>query len=766
MNPFSEDELAEAAPPRPADSGASPPIAIDDIARKLLRENFYLTALELHCELAELGAELPRLRNFFSNPGNFERQTPFKPELSGQLARSSSQATLDSIDLSRFSEDGERLLDERTALLEFELRKAQDTIKSLRANLTGATELSTPDQGGDRPFSEDEPIKPHERRALNFLINEYLLRHGYKLSSIAFSDENEDQDVEDWDDVGLNVAKPPELLHFFREGGSRPAEAPPPPPPPLPPPLPPPAAPVPALAEPGTDAGCQTDEDPLHQQLQNDIALLMDKIQLLESQLAGARTTAADSPSGEDSLEIELARTESQNRINCLRLASQQPEREPSGGASPVPATFRRAVLAACVSEPAVAADEAVQRLRHEVAQLSGSAEQAVLQLARCLPHIVPNVILAKREELIPLLLTAIQLHPDIRQRDQLLNLLFNLIKRPDQQQRAVILAGFRSLVSQLCPGRLEEEVLPQCWEQISHKYFERRLLVAEACAVLAPSIPPELRGSLVWSMLHQMVTDEKEASVREAAVRGMAVVLVHCDDDDKFSQVWDLTARLLEDRSEPVQRAAADHLLPVVARWAGQLDRLAERLIPHALVAARQAAQRQPADWTVTVWLQALHTLLEHAFLGVVAAGPHLDRADDDAMGIADGRLPPPAGPLNDLEVLHGDGRRLRHMVAAFDSYVSQEWHQMWPALEWMLTECVPELLALAETLPLSFPDAVYDMALLLRHLAHLLGPTITDTKLWPCCESRLRGGSGDDPPPGLTSALLPAACAAPPVG
>ena len=38
--------------------------------------------------------------------------------------------------------------------------------------------------------------------------------------------------------------------------------------------------------------------------------------------------------------------------------------------------------------------------------------------------------------------------------------------------------------------------------------------------------------------MLHQMLTDEKEAAVREAAVRSLAVVLVHCDDDDKFPQV------------------------------------------------------------------------------------------------------------------------------------------------------------------------------------------------------------------------------------
>ena len=54
-------------------------------------------------------------------------------------ARSSSQATLDSLDLTRFSEEGERGVDERVAVLEFELRKAKETISALRAKLTLAT---------------------------------------------------------------------------------------------------------------------------------------------------------------------------------------------------------------------------------------------------------------------------------------------------------------------------------------------------------------------------------------------------------------------------------------------------------------------------------------------------------------------------------------------------------------------------------------------------------------------------------------------------
>lgn len=48
-------------------------------------------------------------------------------------------------------------------------------------------------------------------------MNEYLLARSYKLTSITFSDENDNQDFEDWDDVGLNISKPAELLQMYRE---------------------------------------------------------------------------------------------------------------------------------------------------------------------------------------------------------------------------------------------------------------------------------------------------------------------------------------------------------------------------------------------------------------------------------------------------------------------------------------------------------------------------------------------------------------------
>lgn len=48
--------------------------------------------------------------------------------------------------------------------------------------------------GLDNKMSQyDERIKPHEQRVLNFLVNEYLMQHNYKLTSITFADENENQ---------------------------------------------------------------------------------------------------------------------------------------------------------------------------------------------------------------------------------------------------------------------------------------------------------------------------------------------------------------------------------------------------------------------------------------------------------------------------------------------------------------------------------------------------------------------------------------------
>jgi hypothetical protein len=136
-------------------------ITFDQIASVLLKNNLTLTALEFHTELAEAGRELPRLRDYFSNPANFEQSNGNSSLASNNyhhlnnvtsssslhgggeagfpLHKASSIQTFDSLDLTRYSDDADQSKEDRIAVLEFELRKAKETINQLRNTLTIAT---------------------------------------------------------------------------------------------------------------------------------------------------------------------------------------------------------------------------------------------------------------------------------------------------------------------------------------------------------------------------------------------------------------------------------------------------------------------------------------------------------------------------------------------------------------------------------------------------------------------------------------------------
>ena len=84
MNPFEEDAvclpvikteetMSDISPDIPKTHDVNEHITFEAIASKLINDNLFLTALELHTELVESGREIPRLRDYFSNPANFER---------------------------------------------------------------------------------------------------------------------------------------------------------------------------------------------------------------------------------------------------------------------------------------------------------------------------------------------------------------------------------------------------------------------------------------------------------------------------------------------------------------------------------------------------------------------------------------------------------------------------------------------------------------------------------------------------------------------
>ncbi|XP_055086306.1 RAB11-binding protein RELCH homolog isoform X9 [Periophthalmus magnuspinnatus] len=792
-NPFSPP--ADAEPPPPLSSNRTSPsggegisvsataisamagsaetrISVDVIAAQLLRDQYILTALELHTELLEAGRELPRLRDYFSNPGNFERQSGTPPAKDqalgpgGPLNRAGSISTLDSLDFARYSDDGNRESDERVAESEVPSQE--------RKNFKSSPEIQ-------------EPIRPLEKRALNFLVNEYLLKNEMKLSSITFSDENDEQDFEVWDDVGLNIPKPPDLLQLYRNCGA---------PSPLSRDMVDVAVEVDFGDLPGNCIAPETLKKPdlsqqqqaeLVQELEYQISLLnnekeslAEQIKKLQSEIQTLKRTVSSPPSTERlSLDLGSENTPNPSSANTsssdplppsdngqyldIRGVSESDNSKPPitqntsqthneihntlNKRPPVqfdqpniklsPA-FQQALLSFC----RMCSDS---RLGAEVSRIADSEQSVMLMLGRCLPHIVPNVLLAKREELIPLILCTACLHPEPKERDQLLHILFNLIKRPDDEQRQMILTGCVAFARHVGPTRVEAELLPQCWEQINHKYPERRLLVAEACGALAPYLPKEIRSSLVLSMLQQMLADDKADMVREAVVKSLAIIMGYIDDPDKYSQGFELMLLSLGDPSERVVSAVHQVFIPAFAAWTTELGSLHTALIPSLLARIEKLlmqGEHSLDEHKLHVFLSALQSLIPPLFAVVLQNAPFTSRAKlhGDIPAIEVTRFPRPASPLQDVATIIGSREMLSALLILYDHQLEHEGTTGWESLLWVVNQLLPQLIEIVGRINVTSSTCVHEFSRFFWRFCRTFGKIFTNTKVKPQFQEILR--------------------------
>uniref|UniRef100_A0A8C3T1C6 LisH domain and HEAT repeat-containing protein KIAA1468 n=1 Tax=Chelydra serpentina TaxID=8475 RepID=A0A8C3T1C6_CHESE len=669
-------------------AGEPPRVPVDALAAQLLRDQFLLTALELHTELLESGRELPRLRDYFSNPGNFERQSGTPPAggapgLWGAANRAGSISTLDSLDFARYSDDGNRETDEHVAVLEFELRKAKETIQALRANLTQAAENEVPLQERKNYKSSpeiQEPIKPLEKRALNFLVNEFLLKNSYKLTSITFSDESDDQDFELWDDVGLNIPKPPDLLQLYRDFGNHHV-----------------------TARDVVDVAVGIEEDELE---------------------VTTPTLGSSVPVFEASQPIEVRFIVKTLMQVCYVLKL-----------SPA---FHQALLSFCRMS-------AESRLGSEVSRIADSEKSVMLMLGRCLPHIVPNVLLAKREELIPLILCTACLHPEPKERDQLLHILFNLIKRPDDEQRQMILTGCVAFARHVGPTRVEAELLPQCWEQINHKYPERRLLVAESCGALAPYLPKEIRSSLVLSMLQQMLMEDKADLVREAVIKSLGIIMGYIDDPDKYQQGFELLLSALGDPSERVVSATHQVFLPAYAAWTTELGNLQTHLIPTLLNKIEKLLREGEHgldEHKLHMYLSALQSLIPSLFSLVLQNAPFTSKAklQGEVPPIEVTRFPRPVSPLQDVATIIGSREQLAVLLQLYDYQLELEGTTGWETLLWVVNQLLPQLIEIVGKINVASTACVHEFSRFFWRLCRTFGKIFTNTKVKPQFQEILR--------------------------
>ncbi|XP_012276159.1 lisH domain and HEAT repeat-containing protein KIAA1468 homolog isoform X2 [Orussus abietinus] len=734
-------------------------VSYEDIANKLLNEKFLLTALELHAELCEAGQELPVLREFFSNVANFEtHNVKLEPYLS--MARSSSQATLDSLDMTRFSEDGG--VDERVAILEFELRKARENISALRANLTVVTESenTAPDQSTEKLTLEDHPIKPHERRALNFLVNEYLLARSYKLTSITFSDENENQDFEDWNDVGLNIPKPPDLLHIYREflratGYDKP---------------------------PSISIAVQTDfidtkledkeqemnimlaemeklksqaisleqdkcllqqqipiEDNAGTQNMNSMATTPEKFEILDSPSQDTSvTTRQPGEADSSSVAVSLGETDPGDRdwtkIQLSRVDGM--EGSSTSTSSPtrrLPTRFRKEVMSQCSTSASSPATSMVE----EPLKDGVTRDTLVEILAHSLPRVAPNVILNKREELIPLILSGVRLHSDSATREKLLQLLFNLKKRPQEEERRTIVAGLVAMAKLEDAPTEIEEILTLCWEQSQHKYPERRLLAAECCSALAPYTSGAIRNSLVLSMLQQMLLDDKDPEVRARVVRSLALLVALMDDPDKYFQCEELALTALDDASPLVVETASSVLVPVLAQWALSLRRLQSHLLPRVTLKLKNQlrpthhhspTKDQMDQERLVASVGVLHYVLPHTVVCVVDVdrvksrirGGTATDLTEDFEGICRSDM------VNPRVFYEGDV----DVAVLLNAFFETSWDEdTWPEKEWLANKHVPDILEMVKSIEASHESIFAELLTYVRSLCLGFGRNVTRT-------------------------------------
>ncbi|CAL8103042.1 unnamed protein product [Calicophoron daubneyi] len=656
------------------------------VADYLLEQKLYLSALEYYFENLERGRKIPVLHNFFADASFFEKLNPVHDDLccGGVDSHYQSVSTLDSFDIGRISDDG-NTLEERVKVLEYEVRKKNDEIQNLRGELTdltvgrkaNETELLKNPNVNEVCFgyasTQPRNAQPHESRALAVLINDYLLQNNCRLSAVQFVEEAEStglQDIESWEQVGINLPKPPNLLYLlrsywsngnapnkssdFRIRGRKDAAT-------------------------GTDTVSSTVELTL-----TDYWAKTFEIQSKTEQLTSLQAQVK-------SLESKNAQLAEQaqnwrNQLICLEREHAEMVASQHGtfpGASDKLTSvqgqkvYRDTVVkledsvedASKKSLPkSCQLDERRQSLRHLYSRCPSlefrtymtdllpkhdvqlDMDQRTLHLAENLDEFVslvadrleisiPSMSDEGKTLMLPLLTQAICLHPSSAARDRLLRLLFHLFSThgagsdsasptagddssllsstasdssmlsDSHHHRLLILNACRRLASYLGPTRLESELIPQLWSQLNERpapSASRRLLLVSACGVVSPSIPPHLQSSLMLSILESNLDEERNELIKAASIRSLACLVSLMSDNDKLPQ---LVQRLNHLLVESQQSSSAFRLIGPEADGGAVTDGFNEGCAKPSYVTTIDWLLPSVAQWCLE--LDTLHTTL-----------------------------------------------------------------------------------------------------------------------------------------------------------
>lgn len=737
----------------------------------LLQEGYLLTAFELLHELVEDGRhdQAIRLRDFFSDP------SLFPPDL---ISRFNSLRVADPQTLL----EDKIAAEEKLAISEYELRLAQEDLEKLQSELKRMAESPAviesdgahPDiavavdpenqqRKKERSFVDLGPMKDVERRDLNYVVKEYLLFAGYRLTAMTFYEEVTDQNLDVWPNSPACVSDAlrhyyyqylssttdaaEERINMLRENESlvketeklnsekasllkakeladgqitiltKSLEA--------------------ALKDLKEKEGLVQDLKQTLEAQRKDINDCRAEITSLKMYIEGTRSARQWTP-GENNVprvlhvenhkgDLESPHTElehselssttmkadtvvdtsvgthpEEHDIEIYENKEVMPVSEVSIDKPDNQTLFVNSSSGAEIDDNKESIHEHI--IPDKVCDVVTKPESprkdttpnkmaldAIEILSDALPKIVPYVLINHREELLPLIMCAIERHPDSNVRDSLTHTLFNLIKRPDEQQRRIIMDACVSLAKNVGEMRTETELLPQCWEQINHKYEERRLLVAQSCGELAEFVRPEIRDSLILSIVQQLVEDSATV-VREAAAHNLALLLPLFPNMDKYFKVEELMFQLVCDPSGVVVDTSLKDLVPAVIKWGSKLEHVLRVLLSHLLGSAQRCPPLSGVEgsvesqlrvlgererWNIDVLLRMLIELLPFVHQKAIETCPLTSTETSLSSG--------PSDTFFSVSLLQLYARG----------------HVDWPAFDWLHIDCFPDIIQLACLLP-----------------------------------------------------------------
>lgn len=616
----------------------------DWVASYLVKENFLLTALEFYQELKESGKDQRLLSKLFKHREYSDDETFTRKQRDTEVGLPPNLIASD--DNSKLLQSQLQKKDEKINVLQYEIRimkadvdklkqqlsesyqKSQriqkqrmteqlqssgggggvggsaNTTISSSASSTGLAELLSSnefhrgrslsmdvssglsispsidglqvDGGGESQqegdASNSQPINQQEKQTINFMIKRFLMDNDYKISAISFSDEVSETDMINMDEVwnegeSNDREQDLNLLFLYRYYFK------------------------------GSDQS---------KQRMKDTKALRDALSSIEQKNKMIKTYEQSLLAQEKNIDaLQNENSELRDRLTLLESGNPVPVSVPVKKVDLMPRLLPKdgTVIKQTKESPTESIRE-ISVLQAKLKEYEDQDKSLISMIGQKLPSLVRAVKANKREEFMPILIATLTMHTDFEVRNKLSALLFNLIKVPDSTQREIIMDGCINLARQISPDKFENELLPQCWEQVENKHPERRILVADACGHLASYISPALRYSLLLSMISQLISDRVE-DVRSSVASNLARLVQSFEDiaesASKYPQVEEMLLQLLYDRSYNVGRIAKDTLAPVVVKWANGFnlvfDKLFATLFKHMESIAAKKLERMEKD-------------------------------------------------------------------------------------------------------------------------------------------------------------------------